>query len=218
MDNGRYWSSGCGNMERAQLYTLEGVIAAMLLLLSLLFVLQALVVTPQSVNGGSQEAISNQQALADTTLQSVNETTLRQAVTYWDSSDGFHCTPSDVKYYSGYADTSSCSPPNPDALPPNRLGEILNESIGTGYSYNLFVSTQDSSNNVVRQRMVYQGQPGSGAVRASRSILVFDDDSLLAEDGSDSGTQVKGNLYGSDSYPSSSMYNLLRVEVIVWRG
>ena len=205
-------------MDRGQLYTLEGVIAGMLLLLSLLFVVQALAVTPQSVNGGSQEAINQQRAVADTTLQSINETTLRRAVTYWDSSDGFHCTPSDVKFYPGYADTSSCSPPNPDALPPNRFGAILNASLGSGYSYNIVVSSQDTSNNVLRQRMVYQGQPGSGAVRASRSILVFDDDPLIAADGSESGTQAQGNLYGTDSHPSNSMYNLLRVEVIVWRG
>lgn len=219
---------------------MEAVIGGLLMFIALLFVIQALGVTPQSVSGGRQQAIDQQQSLAEGALQTVNESTLKKAILYWDPvRREFYCSP-DVpgkasQYYSGYAKntTSGCeknftnmphisgNPNLTSRVPPTRFGERLQDHFGDGYSYNVYVS-YNISNKTKRQRMVYQGRPGSGATRATRIVPLFDDDHLINSTGNMTKnlTRVAAisdqKFYVPESEPSSDIWNFVRVEVVVW--
>lgn len=201
-------------MDRGQVYTLEGVIAGMIVLLSLLFVIQATSVTPGAV------VTNDQQAQADSALSTMNESTLRQAVLYWNTGESaFYCTPGDQSFYPGYADTSTCSPtpPHSGSVPPIRFGNVLDQSLGSSYSYNVYVAYNDTG-EISRQRMIYQGQPGGGSIRVSRSIVLFDGDYLRASDGTRSGTTLEtaSGFYAPD-ITSADVYNVVHIEVVVWQ-
>lgn len=213
MDSGRFSSFGCGNMDRGQVYTLEGVIAGLLVLLSLLLVLQSLAVTPQAVGG--QDVIDQRETLAQDALQSMNDSTIRAAVLYWNTStESFHCTPGGEEFYPGYADRS-CKLPHADAAPPNDFGATLEQSLDG--PYNVYIAYNESG-DVARNRSVYQGQPGSGSVRVSRSIVVFEDDPIIAQNGTASGTTVSdaSEFYAPNVTSDSDVYNVFHVEVVTW--
>ncbi|MFB6201996.1 MAG: hypothetical protein ABEI98_08290 [Halorhabdus sp.] len=227
-------------MDRGQLYTMEAVIGGLLMFIALLFVIQGLGVTPQSVSGGNQQSVNQQQSLAEGVLQSVNESTLKQTVLYWDPGRReFYCAP-DVpgkasQYYSGYADntTAGCSTNFTDMphingnhnltsrVPPTRLGERLQDHFGDGYSYNVYVSF-NASNVTEKQRLVYQGRPGRGATRATRTIPLFDDDRLINSTGKPTknltavAATTGQEFYVPESASSSDIWNFVRVEVVVW--
>ncbi|MFW5950006.1 MAG: DUF7288 family protein [archaeon] len=206
-------------MERGQLYTLEGLVAGLLVVLALLFVLQATSVTPQSVGGGSEEGIDQQRSQVDSALQSIGDSQLKQTVLYWDpGAEQFHCTPGDLEFYPGHADTSSCSPPIEDAVPPTVFGEALEHAIDDGENYNVDLAFRTDT-GIQRQRLVYQGEPGSGSIQVTRSISIFEDDEFRDVNGERSGTNVserESRFYAPNTHPSMHLYTVVHVEVVAW--
>jgi len=67
--------------------------------------------------------------------------------------------------------------------------------------------------------MVYRGAPSDNAVTATRTVTLHDDDELVTANGSDTGTTVdeSGTFYAPDASPGTNVYNVIRVEVVVWR-
>ncbi|MES3517653.1 MAG: hypothetical protein PPP58_08325, partial [Natronomonas sp.] len=105
---------------RGQAYTLEAVVAAVLLIASLIFALQVTAVTPLSASTSSQH-IENQQrgsaagllAAADKTVvdESTGETALKTAVLAVDADGEYD---------------------DPNNLPNNEFGEMIGRSLETG--------------------------------------------------------------------------------------
>lgn len=212
--------------ERAQVYTLEGVVAALIVMAGLLFALQATTATPQAGGIANPQAQHQDESIARDVLTVANDTELRQAVLYWDTgNESFHCIPGGVSYYPA-PDTVQTSAsgdcPDPDAdraewVPPTQFGGLLDQHFGSGYSYNVYAAYHDGD-EIERQRMVYQGQPGDGVVRASTSVALTDDDELYGADGSESGDEVGSNDFYAPNDASSDLYNVVHVEVVAWRG
>jgi hypothetical protein len=210
---------------RGQAHTLEGIVAALLLLTSLVFALQVTAVTPLSASTSSQQLENQQQSVAEGTLAAADEANaLKPAILYGnDSADGrvdgrfgFHQTSGEAYYVN--------EPPR------NRFGEILQGTLGDrGLAYNVYVRYQTSDGGTARQRMVYQGNPSDNAVATQRTVTLYDDD-LLYKPESDgdtgdfdtavpTGTTVKSA--GDDFYVNydadGPLFNVVEVEVVVWR-
>ncbi|MEF8776004.1 MAG: hypothetical protein V5A43_05825 [Haloarculaceae archaeon] len=193
-------------MKRAQVHTLEAVVGAFLLLASLTFAIQMTAVTPLSASTSSQHVENQLQASAEGVLADATEAgDLERALLYFDSSPGqFHNT-SGNRYYTSKS-------------PPNEFGETLRRAFDTrGIAYNVYVHYR-VGNGRQSVRMVYRGGPSDNAVRATRTVLLVDNQTLLNETGSPRTTTIDGsNYFAPDMAPDSPVYNVLTVEVVVWR-
>ena len=203
--------------DRGQAFTLEAVVGAILLLTAIAFALQVTIVTPLSASTSSQHIESQQRSVAQGVLASAAEDgSLKRAVLYWNVSGGrFYNTPSQQFYTS-----------NP---PDNEFGEKLKRAFneeGLAYNVRIYHQTNSSERTAINEQlMISQGTPSDNAVRASRTIAIKDDDHLVDEDGSlNESTVGEANFYMKDARSYSNgikekhgLYNVVQVEVIVWR-
>lgn len=192
---------------RAQAYTLEAFVAALVLLGAVVFALQGTAVTPQSASTASD----TQQKQLERTGQGVLDDaavdgSLRQAVLYWDSAEGtFHGL---EPYESAYK----------NAALPTAFGAQLNRSFGaTGVAYNVNIRYRRPSGTTGTKALVDSGTPSDDAVRVAEPLTLYDDDVLYTD------TAVPGNrtltnasFYAPDSSPDSGVYNVVTVEVVLW--
>lgn len=197
--------------ERAQAHTLEAVVAGMLILTSLVFALQVTAVTPLSASTASQHIENQQDASAKGLLSTAADSgALKRTVLYWNDTQNhsrFHGADLN-KYYS-------------NAEPPTTFGEMLASTYGDrGLAYNVYVVHEDAATDLpARQRLVFRGQPSDHAISASHTVVVYDDDRLVGPKELPTGTNVSSAeaIYMDDAAPNSVVYNVVRVEVIVWR-
>lgn len=195
-------------MVRAQAHTLEGIVAGMIVLSGLVFALQVTAVTPLSASTSNQFIENQQQATADGVLATAESTgALERAVLFWNESGArFHDT-TDFVYYQGRS-------------PPNDFGRMLDRSFGgQGIAMNVHFTVLDRGGSTDRVRYVYSGEPSDNAATATRTVTVHDDDVLYddAEQETDVNVTEAGDLYVPDADPGSGVYNVVRVEVTVWR-
>jgi hypothetical protein len=189
--------------ERGQAYTLEAFIAALLLVSSLTFALQVTAVTPLSASTANQHIENQQRSSASGVLAAADERgALEEAVLYWDHENETFHDPTRLDYYT-------------NDYPPNTFGEMLDRAFGgRGLAVNVFVHTEGDRRP---QQMVYHGEPSDNAASASRTVTLYDDDWVRDENG-DPDQQVSDvPFYTSDAHPDSLVYNVVRVEVVVWR-
>jgi hypothetical protein len=196
---------------RAQAHTLESIIASLLLLTSIVFALQMTAVTPLSASTSSQHIENQQQGSAEGVLsQAAANGSLRRAVLYWNSSNNEYHDTSDERYYTS----------NP---PPNAFGELLSEAFGSrGIAYNVRVHWRKPGGADGSQLMVYQGAPSDNAVATSRTIVLSDGAQVLNSTMEADGVVNSSSFYmpdgaDRDGSSDSAVYNVVEVEVIVWR-
>jgi hypothetical protein len=196
--------------QRGQAHTLEAVVAALLLVTSIGFALQMTIVTPLSASTSSQHIENQQRATASGIMTSAAETgALTDTVLYWNDSEGrFHNT-TDVGYYTN----------NP---PDTAFGRMLEESFdeeSIAYNVNLHFVTPGGEHR--ETELVYRGVPTENAVSASRTVAIRADDHLVNEDGVATNVTVANAtkyFVGQAGGPhQTATYNLVRVEVVVWR-
>jgi len=189
-------------MNRGQAHTLEGTIASLLLLVSLLVAFQATAVTPLTASTSSQH-IENQLSNSARGVLSTAEADgeLKPAVLYWnESASSFHNTPSNGFYTN--------DPPD------NEFGRMLNATFDSrGIAYNVYLAYNGSENQV---RYVYRGQPSDNAVSVSRTVVLFDSDRLRTDiGGTDRTVGNASSFYAPDV--GGNVYNVVTVRVVVWR-
>lgn len=206
--------------SRGQVQTLEGVVAALLVLSSLVFALQTTAVTPLSASTASQHIENQQQSRAEGILATtIEQDQLKPTLLYWDeTNDEFHGA-GDV-HYEG-------DPPRNDSV----LFEMLEDSFGVrGIAYNVYAVYFTSDGDMVRQRVRYVGRPSDNAVTSSRLVTLYQHDHLrdpLSSGVNSGGMQVDGvntldstpSFFAPDAHPAAGdgLYNVIRVEVVVWR-
>lgn len=209
-------------VDRGQAYTLEGVVAALVVLAGVFFAIQATTAAPQAAGASSLQAEQHDRSLTASELVSADDETIRRALLYWDGSAGaFHCTTGE-SYYTGAADDSgSC--PSSDAVPPLPFGESIADALGPGYTYNVILAYNDTTDRATR-RMVYQGEPGDGAIRATTTVVLTDGHNLTAQDGTETDQTLgeSGSFYAPDLETTGAeeehLYNVVHVEVVAWRA
>ncbi len=191
--------------SRGQAYTLEAVAAAMLLLASLLFALQVTAVTPLTGSTSSQH-IENQQArIAEGVLAAENENdTIVPTLLYWNESGSrFHNTSRDTYTAGG---------------PPTVFGSVLNQTLGDrNIAFDLHVYYVGQNGAREKRAIVDLGEPSDHASRASRMLTLYDDDRVLAANGTEQGTLAETDYFAPDAAPNNRIYNIVEVEVVLWR-
>jgi len=215
---------------RGQAHTLEAVAGAVLLLAGVVFALQSSVVTPLTASTASQHIENQQSAVAEGLLEAAKDNgTLQQAVLYYNNSStcpegGFHNTTC----------PNGGGVPYANGGPPLRFGDSLNETfLDRGIAFNVNVNYVGANGDVRTEQMVYVGRPSDNAVTVRRSFTLFDDDRIYLPNGSksqmtlnetkrvDSCAAANGDtcrqFYAPDAAPNSTVYNVIQVEVIVWR-
>lgn len=194
-------------MVRAQAFTLEAVTASLLLVAAVVFALGATALTPLSASTASQHVENQQGALAAGTLDAAEANgTLAPTVLYWNDSGGRFHGASAEGYY-------------PNSGPPTAFGARLNRTFADrSIAFNVNV-LYVSGGEVRREPLVRLGTPSDNAVTATRRVTLTDDDVLRAPGGEPTDVPLSNasTFYAPDAAPSSPLYNVVRVEVVVWR-
>jgi hypothetical protein len=201
-----------GDDERGQAVTLEAIAAGLVLLSSVVFALQMTAVTPLSASTSSQHIENQLEASAEGLLAStVADGSLKRAILYYnESSSTFIGGSGQNGVYRG-------SPPD------NQFGRTLEWAFDRrGIAYNVYVTYDVGSSDRTR-RMYYRGEPSDNAVTAQATVTLTEDTPLyddtdgdgIAEPRSLTVSDTDGYLMGNQS--TSGLYNVARIEVVVWR-
>lgn len=192
--------------DRGQLFTVEGFVAALIVLSSVVFALTMTAATPLSASSANQHLETQQQATAASLLDTAKASdSLRPTLLYWDESRGsFHGTSPKGYYLACEFDTA--------------LGEQLARSLETrGTACNVNIQYM-ATNGVLRtERLVYVGEPTDNAVRVTTFVTLYDDDVLRDADGDLTGTTLAEAEYFAPDISSDRLYTVVRIEVITWR-
>lgn len=195
--------------DRAQAVTLEALLASLLVLGALLFVLQSAAVTPTSASTTNAHLENQHERLASGVLDAaVANGSLTPTLTHWNETNGsFYGTHS-----NGYYSTGG---------PPTAFGRLLERSLtDQGLAYNLELSYLSTRGELRRVPLVYVGAPSATAASVSRTVLLTDDQPLYNASGMATNTTLAeaDSFFAPDRSPTTPTYNLVRVEVIVWRS
>lgn len=201
--------------ERGQAYSLEAVVAGLLLISSLIFALQVTAVTPLSASTSNQH-IENQHrssaagalVAAEENVTANDQSALKDALLYWNKTGfEFHDGERRGAYINDYPDTP--------------FGNIMDRSFGgRGLVVNVRVSCAEGCQGPDPRPMINRGAPSDHAGTVSRTVTLYDDDELLDENGDptdDELADVEDQFYAPNVDPDSDVYNVVRVEVTVWR-
>ncbi|WP_255170023.1 DUF7288 family protein [Natrononativus amylolyticus] len=212
------------NNDRGQAYTLEGFIGAIIVLMAVLFALQAVVITPTT--GGAVDRSSQaqtQQEVQDALIVTENEGELSQLVRYWNASED----PEEQEFYrsNAPAETTAYTADrfsDEDVLEERSLlGNILEERFGErGQNYNVELVYQDSDGEAEDDLyLVYQGSPSSTAVTASYTVTLYEYQDFRTPDHSGSLENADEFNYPIPNEPTEddgAIYNVVEVRVVVW--
>lgn len=197
-----------GRNGRGQAFTLESLAASLLLFAGVVFALQATVVTPQSASTAGEHVENQNTGLAAGTLDSAAANgTLRPTLLSWNGSG--------ERFYGSPANDSFV-----DGGPPTAFGRTLDRTLGNrSVVFNVNLRYVAANGSVRSKPLVHLGTPSDDAVRAARSVTLFDDDVLVDAAGRPTNTTLASSttFYAPDAAPSSPVYNVVRVEVVAWR-
>jgi len=160
--------------DRGQGYTLEAIVAAILLLGGLVFALQSTAVTPLSASTSSQHIENQQQATAEGALElAAEDGSLRETVLNWNStgSDSTSWT-----FYGALGNETYLQRPAGNRTGFTRL--LCRTYDPRGIVYNVYVSYETQSTRRVTDRVVYQGAPSDNAIRATHTVTLYENDPL----------------------------------------
>lgn len=192
--------------DRGQAHVLEGIAAAMLVLTSVIFALQVTAVTPLTASTANQHLQTQSAGTASGLLAAADERgTLRETVLYWnETGNQFH----DSGDAATYADTV-----------PTEFGSTLEAAFreqGMVYNVNLLYLTADRTQR--ERQLVHQGDPSDHAESVTRTVVLYDDDRLrYANETASNRTVSEAASYVARDISEGPLYNVVRVEVVVWR-
>lgn len=192
---------------RAQAHTLEGVAAALVVVMSVVFALQVTAVTPLTASTASQH-IENQERSAAQGVLSVaaGNGSLEGTLLAWNETANTFHNASDQGYYASGG-------------PPTAFGALLNETfLSRGVAFNVNVHYLKPGGTRATRKLVHLGEPSDNAVSASRTVTLYDDDRLVAANGTRTETTLANASYFADDRDvASHVYQVVEVEVVVWR-
>lgn len=191
--------------DRGQAITLEAFTAALLLIGGITFALQATAITPLTASTSSQHIENQQTQVAAGLLDSAVENgSLRAALLNWNESSGQFAGTGDEGYYA-------------QGGPPGTVfGAMLNRTFrdrGIAFNVNVVYLTTNGESRV--QQMVNFGVPSDNAVSVRRTVTLYDDDVLTGP--TSKSLDGSATFFAPDVSPGTGLYNVVHVEVVVWR-
>lgn len=200
--------------DRGQAYTLEGFIGAMVLVMAILFALQAVVLTP-STGGLADRSIQAQmqQEAQDALVVSDQDGNLTETILRWDGEGGFDGT--DISANPNReADNGTYS--TDQFANVSTLGQIMNQSFAQqGWNYNVEIHYTDASGDSGTKSLVYQGSPSSGAQTASYTVVVLEDHRAVV-DGSEMNVSDVDPDDRTIPEVDDPVYNVVEVRLTIW--
>ncbi|WP_336036832.1 DUF7288 family protein [Halobacterium yunchengense] len=195
---------------RAQAHTLEGVAAALVVVVAVAFTLQATAVTPLTASTASQHIETQHERAASGLLAVERENgNISRTLRYWNASSASFRNATADGYYVGV-------PPNASFL------RAVEETFGdrsVAYNVNAYYVDEDGDRRL--RRVVYHGQPSSEAVSATRLVTLYDDQHVTVRDGSEFvRAESEPTLEDASYFPPDAPghgYAVVEVEVVVWR-
>ncbi len=194
--------------DKAQLHTLEGVGAATIMLLVIIYAIDATSMTPQTSSTSSVHIENELQYLGQDILNTLDyaepgySSNLKNDVLNWDGSEYIW---SGAVYLKKWDDTKSLN---------NNITTILNATmVKRGIAHNVELTYLDNSTYFTKN-MIYNGDPSNNAVIVSRKIVLQN----VGRNGDDK----EGNNKNStnpimDMDQSTNLYNIVNIRLILWR-
>ena len=205
--------------DRGQTFTLEAFVAAILLLAAVAFAMQVVAVSSNTADQADIEVGAQHTGLAQGVLdQSADNGTLQSTLVYWDENgSAFHGADDlDEGFYIGRA---------PPTIFGNKTAEMFDDRQDR-YNIDLYYTntTENGNQTRERQRLVEMGTPSDDAVRVTQTVVLYNDTTLVDENRSatdvtlaDVTDDETAAFYAPDANPDSPVYNVVRVEVVLWR-
>ena len=207
--------------ERAQTFTLEAFVAAILLLATVAFALQVVSISANTASPADSELRNQHAGLAQGVLdEAVSDGSLSQTLLYWDQNGStFHGAGDGDENVSHYI---SRLPQHGDAPGFGRALGAAFDSRQVRYNVDLYYARSNDSRG--HQRLVESGTPGDGAIRVAETVTLYDDTRLRDANNSRESTTLREvasaadrEFYAPDAQPDGTLYNVVRVEVVVWK-
>jgi len=177
----------------AQMYTLEGAATAIMMILLIVFIVQASPLTPLTSSASHQQVESQIETSGNDLLivldyvpEGETNSPLKGALIDWTGVE-----------FNGQSSTY------PDSV--SDLTSVLNRALlADGTAYNLVVAYLDENEEWETRAMLWNGRPSDNAVLVSRKVVIHDEDAISAS-------------FIPDLSTNSSFYNILDVRLTLWR-
>ena len=180
----------------AQMYTLEGAATAIMMILLIVFIVQASPLTPLTSSASHQQVESQIETsgsdlliVLDYVPEGETYSPLKKALIDWTGVE-----------FDGQSSTY-----------PNSVSDLTSvfdrALLADGTAYNLVVAYLYLDDNTTKwnsRAMLWNGRPSDNAVLVSRKVVIHDEDAISAS-------------FIPDLSPNSSFYNILDVRLTLWR-
>lgn len=206
--------------RRAQTFTLEAFVAAILLLATVAFALQVVSISANTASPADSELRDQHAGLARGVVdEAVADGNLSRTLLYWDqNASAFH--DADAEEDGGHYITRL---PQNDTAP--GFGRALAAPFeGRQVRYNVDLYYADAEGGRGHQPLVESGTPSDEAVRVTETVTLYDDTRLLDANASRENATLREvaedpdrEFYAPDTSPDGPLYNVIRVEVVVWK-
>ncbi|MFZ3168989.1 MAG: hypothetical protein WA130_15355 [Candidatus Methanoperedens sp.] len=191
--------------EKGQMHTLEGVAAATIMLLVIVYAIDATSMTPLTSSTANVHVETELQVLGQDILGALDyaepgfNSKLKNDVLEWNG-----------KQYiwngTKYLEKGIASDPQKNLT--NNLTNNLYYTLtkqGVAHSVELTFLTNNGT-SLLTQKMIYNGNPSDNAMIVSRKIVLHNSDNTN-----------NNNLLLTDIDPSTDLYNIVDVKLILWR-
>lgn len=193
---------------RAQAYTLEGIIAAILITAAVVLGFQAVDVAPWTSGPDDSSIDSLQTQTADALAVAADNGTLTRAVTCLDGDEP------DTDAYVRSSDESA-----------TEFGPLLDDVLyDNGYRYNVYLRYQNRT-GITKQILVHPDSarsPQSGGVTVTRRVVLYDSmrastlGTCYTKEETLTELNDSNDIYVPDRQDNSEVYNVVEVVVEVW--
>lgn len=187
--------------EKAQMHTLEGVASATIMLLVIVYAIDATSLTPLTSSTANVHVESELLMLGQDILGALDyaepgyDSKLKSDISVWNASEY-------IWSGSAYKEKSGTGILN------NNLTGILNATlVGQGIAHNVDITFfVDNGTSFDSKKMIYNGNPSNNAVIISRKIALHDGD-------------IKSPLNQTikDIDPVTNFYNIVDFKLVLWR-
>ncbi|WP_302083365.1 DUF7288 family protein [Salinibaculum rarum] len=222
--------------DRGLQWTLEAVLAILVLFSALTFTIDAL---PASEQGSQDEFMQSQltQSGRDVLSSSFATGDLADSLLYWDATvDSDEGPDEDGRFIN----SSKAGPSSEHYTVVQEsygfpLYPALNEVVTSeNIAYNMIAFYETGGGGTNTQRVVYQGVPGEDAVIVTKTVTLYDSDvpaeTYTSDDGdgctlgelaSDSNGCDQGSgsdYFAPDAEPGNARYNTIKIRLVLWRA
>jgi len=194
--------------DKAQLHTLEGVAAAALMLTVMIYIIDATSMTPLTSSSSNMHMESELGMLGQDILNNMNyaepgyDSKLKSDIMNWNGNEY-------VWNGTNYAEKGA---EDSGRELKNNLTDILAKVLARkAIAHNVemtYISTSNNATYLFSKNMISNGDPSNNAIKISRKIALHDEDI--------NSTLFPSNLIG-DIDPSTNLYNIIDVKIVMWR-